>query len=81
MKVDGKLCYLWRAVDHEESGAAFHVQSGSVDVGSASFSDYLRSSALLDADRYPSIDFVLTSVQRVSDHSVRVSGVSRRCSA
>ncbi len=58
----------------EKSSVAFHVQSGSVDVGSASFSDYLRSSAFLDADRYPSIDFVSTSVQRVSDHMVRVSG-------
>ena len=50
------------------------MQSGSVDVGSASFSDYLRSAAFLDADRYPSIDFVSTSVQRVNDHMVRVSG-------
>lgn len=58
----------------DKSSVAFHVQSGSVDVGSASFSDYLRSSAFLDADRYPSIDFVSTSVQRASDHSVRVSG-------
>ena len=31
----------------EKSSVAFHVQSGSVDVGSASFSDYLRSSAFL----------------------------------
>jgi polyisoprenoid-binding protein YceI len=58
----------------EKSSVAFHVQSGSVDVGSASFSDYLRSAAFLDADRYPTIDFVSTSVQRVSDHMVRVSG-------
>jgi polyisoprenoid-binding protein YceI len=58
----------------ERSSVAFHVQSGSIDVGSASFSDYLRSAAFLDADRYPSIDFVSTSVQRVSDHMVRVSG-------
>ena len=58
----------------ERSSVAFHVQAGSVDVGSASFSDYLRSAAFLDADRYPSIDFVSTSVQRVNDHMVRVSG-------
>ncbi|MBV8103020.1 MAG: YceI family protein [Hyphomicrobiales bacterium] len=58
----------------EKSSVAFHVQSGSVDVGSASFSDYLRSAAFLDSDRYPSIDFVSTSVQRVNDHMVRVSG-------
>ena len=58
----------------EKSSVAFHVQSGTVDVGSASFSDYLRSPAFLDADRYPSIDFVSTSIQRVNDHMVRVSG-------
>jgi polyisoprenoid-binding protein YceI len=58
----------------EKSSVAFHVQSGSVDVGSSSFSDYLRSAAFLDADRFPSIDFVSTSVQRVNDHMVRVSG-------
>jgi polyisoprenoid-binding protein YceI len=58
----------------EKSSVAFHVQSGSVDVGSTSFSDYLRSAAFLDADRYPTIDFVSTSVQRVNDHAVRVSG-------
>ena len=58
----------------ERSSVAFHVRSGSVDVGSASFGDYLRSSAFLDADAHPSIDFVSTSVQKVSDHEVRVSG-------
>ena len=58
----------------EKSSVAFHVQSGSVDVGSASFSDYLKSMAFLDADRYPSIDFVSTSVERVNDHQVRVTG-------
>jgi polyisoprenoid-binding protein YceI len=58
----------------ENSSVAFHVQSGSVDVGSTSFSDYLRSAAFLNADHFPSIDFVSTSVKRVNDHAVRVSG-------
>lgn len=58
----------------ENSTVAFHVQAGSVDVGSASFSGYLRSPAFLDADRRPSIDFVSTSVEKLSDHAVRVSG-------
>ena len=53
---------------------AFHVRANSVDVGSASFSDYLRSSAFLDADKHPTIDFVSTSVEKVSDREVRVSG-------
>ncbi len=69
---DGKV-----AIDFnrpEKSRVAFHVRTASVDVGSASFSDYLRSPAFLDAARHPSIDFVSTSVEKLSDHRVRVSG-------
>ena len=58
----------------ERSSVVFHVLSKSVDVGSASFSDYLRSPVFLDADRHPSIDFVSTSVEKLSDRMVRVSG-------
>src|SRR5271157_968411 len=58
----------------EKSAVAFHVQSDSVDVGSSSFSDYLTSAAFLDADHFPSIDFVSTSVKRIGDAAVRVSG-------
>jgi len=58
----------------DKSGVAFHVQSGSVDVGSSSFNDYVRSPAFLDSAKHPSIDFDSTSVQRVNDHTVRVSG-------
>ena len=62
-------------LDHpDKSSVAFHVQSQSVDVGSPSFDDYLRSSAFLDVARYPSIDFVSSSVEKVDDHTVRVSG-------
>ena len=61
--------------DHpDRSSVAFHVQSQSVDVGSPSFSDYLRSVAFLDAGRFPSIDFVSKAVERINDHTVRVSG-------
>ena len=61
--------------DHPgRSSVVFHVQSQSVDVGSPSFSDYLRSPAFLDSARRPSIDFVSTSVERLNDHAVRVSG-------
>jgi polyisoprenoid-binding protein YceI len=61
--------------DHpDKSRVAFHVQSGSVDVGSASFGDYIKSPAFLDADKFPSIDFVSTSVERLNDRSVRVTG-------
>ena len=61
--------------DHpSRSSVVFHVQSQSVDVGSTSFSDYLRSVAFLNSARHPSIDFVSTSVERINDHAVRVSG-------
>jgi polyisoprenoid-binding protein YceI len=61
--------------DHPgRSSVIFHVQSRSVDVGSPSFSDYLRSPAFLDSARRPSIDFVSSSVERLNDHAVRVAG-------
>jgi polyisoprenoid-binding protein YceI len=61
--------------DHPgRSSVVFHVQSQSVDVGSPSFSDYLRSPAFLDSAKRPTIDFVSSSVERINDHSVRVSG-------
>ena len=61
--------------DHpDRSSVTFHVQSQSVDVGSQSFDDYLRSTAFLDAAQFPSIDFVSKSVEKVDDHTVRVTG-------
>ena len=61
--------------DHpDRSRVTFHVLSQSVDVGSAPFSDYLRSAAFLDAADHPSIDFISTSVQKIGDHAVRVAG-------
>jgi hypothetical protein len=38
------------------------VQSQSVDVGSPSFDDYLRSVAFLNAAHFPSMDFVALHV-------------------
>jgi polyisoprenoid-binding protein YceI len=65
------------SVDFEQpdrSSVTFHVQSRSVDVGSPSFDDHLRSAAFFDADRHLTIDFVSKSIQRIDDHTVRVSG-------
>jgi polyisoprenoid-binding protein YceI len=58
----------------ERSSVSFQVQSQSMDVGSASFDDYLRSDAFLNSTRFPSIDFVSSSVAKVDDHTVRVNG-------
>jgi polyisoprenoid-binding protein YceI len=62
-------------LDHpDRSSVTFRVQSESVDVGSPSFDDYLRSQAFLDAARFPSIDFASSSVEKIDDHTVRVTG-------
>ena len=37
----------------DKSSVAFHVQSASVDVGSSSFNDYVRSPAFLDFGQIP----------------------------
>ena len=58
----------------ERSSVVFHVESGSVDVGSSSFNDYIRSLAFLNADRFPTIEFVSKGVEKLDDHTVRVSG-------
>ena len=58
----------------DRSSVTFHVQSESVDVGSQSFGDYLRSVAFLDSAHFPSIDFVSSSVEKLDDHTVRVTG-------
>ncbi len=71
-RFDGRI-----AVDFEhpsQSRVSFHVQSQSVDVGSPAFSDYVRSEVLLNAARFPTIDFTSTSVEKLDDHRVRVTG-------
>jgi polyisoprenoid-binding protein YceI len=61
--------------DHPaQSRVSFRVESQSVDVGSASFSDYLRSDAFLNAARFSEIVFSSTGVQKIDEHAIRVTG-------
>jgi polyisoprenoid-binding protein YceI len=61
--------------DHPaQSRVSFHVEAQSIDVGSASFSDYLRSEAFLNAARFNEIVFSSTGVEKVDEHIVRVTG-------
>jgi polyisoprenoid-binding protein YceI len=71
-RFEGHLSVDFERLDR--STVTFHVQSGSVDAGSPTFDDYLRSAAFLDADRHQTIDFVSRSILRINDHTVRVSG-------
>jgi polyisoprenoid-binding protein YceI len=61
--------------DHpERSRVEFHVDAASAEVGSPEFSSYVRSEALLNAPHFPTIEFVSTSVRRIDERTVRVTG-------
>ncbi|WP_158817606.1 YceI family protein [Methylocapsa sp. S129] len=61
--------------DHPgQSRVSFHVEAQSIDVGSASFSDYLRSAAFLNAARFKEIVFTSTAVEKIDEHEIRVTG-------
>jgi polyisoprenoid-binding protein YceI len=57
-----------------KSYTTFTVDAGSVDVGSPSFNDFVKSSALLDVERFPTMSFASTQVEKVDAHTARVSG-------
>ncbi len=71
-KFDGRIDIDFEHPEH--SKVTIRVRSESVDVGSASFSDYLRSVAFFDTTRFPTIDFVSNEVHKLDDHTVRVAG-------
>ena len=52
----------------------FTVDSASVDVGSPSFNNFVKSAALLDVERFPTMIFVSTQVEKLDSHTARVSG-------
>ena len=57
-----------------KSFTSFTVESGSVDVGSPAFNDFVKSGALLDAERFPTMSFASTQVEKLDAHTVRVIG-------
>jgi polyisoprenoid-binding protein YceI len=61
--------------DHPaQSRVSFNVEAQSVDVGSASFADYLRSEAFLNVARFREIAFVSTAVEKISEHEIHITG-------
>ena len=71
-RFDGRIAVDF---DHpDRSSVVFHALSQSVELGSPSFDDFVRSEGFLNAARYPSIDFVSKSVEKIDEHTVRVSG-------
>jgi polyisoprenoid-binding protein YceI len=56
------------------SYTTFTVDAASVDVGSPSFNDFVKSAALLNVERFPTMSFASTQVEKVDAHTARVTG-------
>jgi polyisoprenoid-binding protein YceI len=52
----------------------FTVDATSVDVGAASFNDFVKSKALLNVERFPTMAFASTQVEKLDAHTARVIG-------
>ena len=57
-----------------KSFASFTVDSASVDLGSPSFNDFVKSPVLLNADRFPTLSFTSTVVEKLDARTARVTG-------
>ena len=57
-----------------KSFTSFTVDATSLDVGSASFNDFVRSPALLDVARFPTLGFTSTGIEKLDARTARVSG-------
>jgi polyisoprenoid-binding protein YceI len=57
-----------------KSFASFTVESTSVDLGSQAFNDFVKSSPLLNADKYPTLSFISTQVEKLDSRTARVTG-------
>jgi polyisoprenoid-binding protein YceI len=57
-----------------KSSTTFTVDSASVDLGSAPFNDFVKSSALLNTDRFPTLSFTSTMVEKLDARTARVTG-------
>src|ERR1700678_113378 len=57
-----------------KSFASFTVESTSVDLGSQAFNDFVKSSPLLNADKYPTLSFISTQVEKLDYRTARVTG-------
>jgi polyisoprenoid-binding protein YceI len=56
------------------SSVTFKIATRSINVGSTSFSNYLRSDAFFNVEKYPSMSFVSTKVEKINETLARVTG-------
>ena len=57
-----------------KSFTGFTVEAASVEVGSPVFNEFVKGSMLLDADKFPTLSFSSTSVEKVDGRTARVTG-------
>jgi polyisoprenoid-binding protein YceI len=57
-----------------KSFTSFTVDSTSVDLGSQAFNDFVKSSPLLNAEKYPTLSFISTQVEKLDSRTARVTG-------
>jgi polyisoprenoid-binding protein YceI len=61
--------------DHPaDSFTTFTVDSSSIDVGSRSFNDFVKSAALLNVARFPTLSFTSTRIEKIDSHTASVKG-------
>ncbi len=61
--------------DHPaKSFTSFTVDSDSVELGSKTFNDFVKSGALLNVTRFPTLSFASTQVEKLDPHTARVIG-------
>jgi polyisoprenoid-binding protein YceI len=56
------------------SSTSFTVESASIDVGSQSYTDFVKSAALLHVAKFPTLSFASTQVEKVDPRTARVTG-------
>jgi polyisoprenoid-binding protein YceI len=56
------------------SSTSFTVESASVDVGSQSYTDFVKSAALLNVAKFPTLSFASTQVEKLDPRTARVTG-------
>jgi polyisoprenoid-binding protein YceI len=57
-----------------KSFTSFTVDATSVDLGSQAFTDFVKSSPLLNAEKYPTLSFISTQVEKLDSRTARVTG-------
>jgi polyisoprenoid-binding protein YceI len=57
-----------------KSFTSFTVDSASVDVGSPSYTDFVNSAVLLNAEKFPTMSFTSTRVEKLDPRTARVTG-------